>query len=97
LFLRLQLQLSPKSSHHIPEKQGFQASPQGLTSVKLLLGEEKQFQSFKALPTQQLLFAYTNRAQAQKFGVYIAIKPVSHTVQTFQGEKKGASVICLPL
>lgn len=49
------------SSHYIPERQrSFQASPQRLTSVKLFLGKEREFQGFKALHTQQLfLFLLT--------------------------------------
>lgn len=54
---------SHRFSHKLPyilEKQRrFPASPQDLTSGKLFLGDERQFQSFKALPAQQSFFLLT--------------------------------------
>lgn len=85
----LHLQVSPMSSHYIPEKQGsFQASPQGLTSVKLFLGERRYFQSFKALLTLQLFFSMPQQGSSSNiWSLYCKRGNFLHSSDIQRGKK----------
>lgn len=78
------------SSHYIPEKQGsFQASPQGLTSVKLFLSEKRYFQSFKSLLTLQLFFSLPQQGSASKiWSLYCKKGNFLHTSDIQRGKKR---------